>query len=198
VFGTVMIAAVAIVIAVPISVAAALFISEHALRRFSVAALLLAGTAVLAGCSSSPSTASGTTPSSTSSTVFTQTLPTLPGAIDMSNGHQYVVIDGKHVELPTERGTRAIDQTVDDGEQIMVTPSGFWPEQLFAAPHETVVFTNLTGEPQTITFEYSSIRSNVIAPAGGTWTWEADGVISYRYNNAKGQSGILEVSPGIP
>jgi hypothetical protein len=143
----------------------------------------------------SPTSSTGST---TTTTLLTVPIPTLPGTATLPDGRQYLVVGGKRVLLPTEKGDRPVDPTVDAGQNIMITPGGFWPDQLLATPGLPITFTNVTDVPQTITFEYSTIHSPLIPPAGGTWSWTSKTLISYRYHNAHGMSAVLIVNPQNP
>jgi hypothetical protein len=162
---------------------------------------LVALACTLAACSPGGKAVGTSSPGSTATTtttLLTVPLPTLPGTGTLADGQQYLVVGGKRVLLPTEKGNRPIDPTVDAGQNIMITPEGFWPAQLLATPGLPITFTNVTDVPQTITFEYSTIRSPVIQPAGGTWSWTSKTLISYRYHNARGMSAVLIVNPQNP
>jgi plastocyanin len=163
----------------------------------ALAACSSGGTA--AQTSSSPgSTSTGSTGSPTTTTLLTVPIPTLPGTVQVADGRQYLVVGGKRLLLPTEKGARPIDPTVDAGQNIMITTKGFWPATLLASPGLPITFTNVTDVPQTVTFEYSTIRSPVIPPTGGTWSWTSKTLISYRYHNAHGMSAVLIVNPQNP
>ncbi len=171
-------------------------------RALGGGAGLVALACTLAACTpggpaaqTSPTVSTGST---TTTTLLTVPIPTLPGTVELADGHQYLVVGGKRVLLPTEKGNRPIDPSVDAGQNIMITPKGFWPLQLLATPGLAITFTNVTDVPQTVTFEYSTIHSPVIPPAGGTWSWTSKTLISYRYHNAHGMSAVLIVNPQNP
>jgi hypothetical protein len=153
----------------------------------AIGACVLGG-GILGGCASGGSSVSSTTTSS----LLTVPLPTLPGTKTEPDGRQYLIVGGKKVLLPSEQGTRGISPQQDLGQQVMITPEGMWPNQLLAQI-QTITFTNVTDRPERITFEHSTIRSPVIAAAGGTWSWTPKGLISYGYHDSSGQMGGLIV-----
>jgi hypothetical protein len=154
--------------------------------------VLLVGVAMMtvAGCSSSNA---GGSAGATSSTQKTQFHSKLPGAKTLPNGQQYVVVDGKRVILPTELGGAPIDPVRGMGQNVLLTSSGPWPQQLFARSSSPVVFTNVTADPIKITFVSSPVKPFVVPPAGGTGSWKPTGLISMAYKDSRGGSGNLSV-----
>lgn len=162
---------------------------DPVIRRGAAAVLAIAaGGAALGACSSGTTTA----PTSTTSSLLTVPLPTLPGTQVDPAGRQYLIVDGRTVVLPFEQGRRSISPVVDDGQQVIITSEGMWPHQLFAQIGK-ITFTNVTAKPETVVFEHSTVRSPVIAAAGGTWSWTSKTLISYAYHDSSGQSGVLIV-----
>jgi hypothetical protein len=145
----------------------------------------------LAGCSTT--SAGGSTGSTTTSTQQLVFHSKLPGAKTLPNGQQYVVVSGSRVILPTEDGGAPIDPVRSTGQNVLLTSSGPWPQQLFASSKSPVVFTNVTGVPVTVTFVSSPVKPFVVPPAGGTGSWKPTGLVSVAYKDSHGGSGNLSV-----
>jgi plastocyanin len=104
-----------------------------------------------------------------------------------------VVIGGKSVAVPTDQG-KAISQVIDEGQQIIISASGFLPAKLYASPSEAIVWTNLTNQPQQVVFDHFSVKSPVIAP-GATWKWTTVSSESITYHSISGMHALVIVNP---
>jgi len=102
------------------------------------------------------------------------------------------VIAGRSVRIPTQPGCVLISPGVASGDQVLITATGLRPAHLLGGVKVPITFTNLTDQPQQLTFEYSSVRSPVIAP-GGTWTWTPKTGISVAYDSPSGLHGLLDI-----
>lgn len=120
-------------------------------------------------------------------------LSSLPGVKTLPGGKQYVVVGGKQIILPTEVDGNAVTEQRATGQQVLLTASGPWPQQLFAHSSSPIVFTNVTDAPVKVTFEHYPVPTHTVEPAGGTWVWKAPGLISINYKDSRGGSGNLSV-----
>lgn len=171
-------------------------------RVVLIAGTSLALAALLGACASSPS-ASGNSTSSTSttgptsqSTAPSTTSPTIPvtgpslATIDSS---KTVTVAGKTVKVPIDSG-RAITQNVADGQQIIISASGFLPQKLYSTPSEWIVWTNLTNQSERVMFDYFSVTSPVIPP-GGTFRWKSAASESIAYQSSTGMHAVVVINP---
>jgi hypothetical protein len=160
--------------------------------KLAAAGLVTFGGAVLGACSSSPAASTGASGGSTTTSSLV-IRSQLPGVRVLPNGRQYVLVGGKQVILPTEINDLPVGPSISTGQQVLLTPGGPWPRTLLASSRTPIVFTNLTVTPERVTFEHDNVRSTVIAPAGGTWSWKAQGLISIVYRDSQGTTGNLTV-----
>lgn len=65
-----------------------------------------------------------------------------------------VTVRGKTVAVPTEIGAHPIAAAIDDGQQVIISATGFLPQRLFSTPDEAVTWTNLTDEDQVVIFDH--------------------------------------------
>jgi hypothetical protein len=155
----------------------------------------LTGLAAMAAACSSPASSAppataGRTTSSTRATGQGITAPTV------DPGHVVAPVVGSSTTVPREVPARPINPVVDAGQEIVITPHGFEPAQLYATDTEPVVWTNLSGAPQKITFLALPVRSGVI-PVGGQFVWDADGAgLTVAYSSASGFRAVLRLQPG--
>ena len=98
------------------------------------------------------------------------------------------------VAVPTERASHPISSTIDDGQQIIISATGFLPPRLFSKPGIAVTWTNLTDEPQQVIFDYLPVKSPLIPP-GGTFSWTSASSQSVAYKTGSGLHGVDTVNP---
>jgi hypothetical protein len=109
----------------------------------------------------------------------------------MDPGHVVLPVAGTSTTVPREVPGRPIDPVVDAGQQIVITAQGFEPARLYANDSVSVVWTNLSGTPQTVSFVAFPIHSAVI-PVGGQFVWTPSGAaLTMAYRSASGFHGIL-------
>jgi hypothetical protein len=141
------------------------------------AGLLLALFACAASaCSSTPTASPSSTsttrpPASTSSSVPTTTVGTA--------GH--VVINGRSVRIPDERGDQPVRTGTDVGEQILIFPKRIEPHLLFCEVGFRLTFTNLTTVPQRLHFVNDGGWWSPSIPPGGVWHFTPKNGISFYY-----------------
>jgi hypothetical protein len=160
-------------------------VSRRARRTaWSIVTLVGLGTLV-AACGGPASSASGAGSTTTSEPGHTVTVPT------MDPGHVVLPVAGTSTTVPREVQARPINPVVDSGQQIVITAQGFEPARLYANDHVPVVWTNLSGTPQTVSFVAFPIRSAVI-PVGGQFVWTPSGAaLTMAYRSASGLHAIL-------
>jgi hypothetical protein len=85
------------------------------------------------------------------------------------------------------------------GQQIIITPNGFWPKTLYANFQVAITWTNLSGHPQKVSFDHIPVSSGVI-PAGAQFIWKTHFGGSYTYSTASGFHAllILQTPTSIP
>jgi hypothetical protein len=140
---------------------------------------MLAGVMLVAGLGAGAAACGGS--SSASSTTTTEKVPVV-----------YVKVDGHKVRVPVEPDGSLPIAGPGTGDQVVITSGGFAPNHLFARVKVPITFTNLTDQPQQITFEHFSVQSPKIAP-GKTWKWTPQTGISIVYQSQSGASGILDI-----
>jgi len=145
---------------------------------------------VSAACGTTHSGATGSTTTATTSATGHRTGPSV-AEIQRSSE---VEVGGKQVPVPTEVAGHPISQTIDDGQQIIISAAGFLPARLFSTPDVAVTWTNLTDQPQQVIFDYLPVRSPVIAP-GGSFSWTSASTQSIAYRTASGLHGVDTVNP---
>ena len=134
-------------------------------RLVVVAGLGLVG-ATGAACGSSPhSTTSGSSTGTATTGGSGSARPTGPSVVEIRRSSR-VTVGGKVVAVPTERASHPISSTIDDGQQIIISATGFLPPRLFSKPGIAVTWTNLTDEPQQVIFDYLPVKSPLIPPGG--------------------------------
>jgi hypothetical protein len=176
--------------------------------RFRTTGRLLAlglavGSPLALGACGSGQSASGTTRSTTStfatggtSTTSTTTKVRLTGpSLATIEGSKTVEVGGKVVVVPTDHGA-PIDPQIDDGQQIVISAGGFLPARLYSTPGMAIVWTNLTEQPQQITFDALAVTSPVIFP-GGTFRYSTPGVgsESIAYHSDTGLAAVVTILP---
>jgi hypothetical protein len=166
-----------------------------------VAVIALCG--ALGACGSSPkasdatkataATSASSTPTTTPATTTTTKIPLTGPSVTKIDASKTVAVGGKTVTVPTDGG-KPIVQGVDDGQQIVISSTGFLPERLYSDPGSAIVWTNLTNQPQQILFDAFSVTSPVIPP-GGSWSWKTQDSESIAYRSASGLSAVVTVLP---
>jgi hypothetical protein len=112
----------------------------------------------------------------------------------MDPGHVVAPVAGASTTVPREvPGRPVINPVVDAGQQIIITPHGFDPALLNAEDTIPVVWTNLSGAPQQISFVAFPIKSAVI-PVGGQFIWTPDGApFSIAYRSQSGFHAVVSL-----
>ena len=77
---------------------------------------------------------------------------------------------------------RPIDPNFDFGDTILMTDTGFQPQNLLTNPGVTVTWENQTDHSWTVIFDHQAVHSKSI-PAGGTFTWKSPTPISVTYHD---------------
>jgi plastocyanin len=147
----------------------------------SGATLLVAGLA-LAACGATPAHpghpghASTTTTASSPATSASEPKSENAG---VDPGHLVPAGPGP-TTMPTEDPITPIRSGFDTGQQVAITAHGFEPLQLSATPGEAIVWTNVSGVPQTVVIGEASVRSPTIPP-GAQFVWKPNfgGYIGY-------------------
>jgi hypothetical protein len=104
-------------------------------------------------------------------------------------------VSGSTTTFPREVAGRPLNPVVDSGQQVVITPTGFEPAELYADDTLPVVWTNLSGSPQTISFVALPVHSAVI-PVGGQFVWNAHGAgLTLAYHSTSGLHGVLRLQP---
>jgi hypothetical protein len=176
-------------------------------RRWALLFAGLALTVALGACGSAAknsastdkdATTSTTAGSATQGTKSTTTSTTEKVALtgptaSEIDGSKTVEVGGKTVKVPTDGG-KPINSQVDDGQQIVISASGFLPSRLYSNPGKAIVWTNLTDQPQQIIFDAFPVKSTVIAP-GAVWSWKTQDSESIAYHSNTGLSAVVAVLP---
>jgi hypothetical protein len=170
-------------------------------RLSAIAAIGLVASLGACGTSAKASSSSKTTTTTTaaatqgtgSSTSTTEKVALSGPTVAEIDGSKTVEVGGKTVKVPTDGG-KPIDSQVDDGEQIVISASGFLPARLYSNPGQAIVWTNLTDQPQQIMFDAFAVTSPVIAP-GATWSWKTQDSESIAYHSASGLTAVVTVLP---
>ncbi|MEX0817213.1 MAG: PKD domain-containing protein [Gaiellales bacterium] len=84
--------------------------------------------------------------------------------------------------------------TVEPDVFVIITPSGFDPEEVEVVPGQTVHWTNESGAPQTVTADNTLFDSGPIPPGGGfSMTLDVAGTHGYSSSEAPGPRGSIQV-----
>jgi hypothetical protein len=142
---------------------------------------------------STPASSTPTTTASSGSTTTTTKIPLTGPSVTQIDASKTVDVGGKTVAVPTDGG-KPIVQGVDDGQQIVISATGFLPERLYSDPGSAIVWTNLTNQPQQILFDAFTVTSPVIPP-GGSWSWKTQDSESIAYRSASGLAAVVTVLP---
>jgi hypothetical protein len=146
-----------------------------------------------AGCGSPGKTPHADAPTTTQPTKVTTTTVT-PTRVQFGSGS--VAGPVPTTTLPQDNGL-PIPPDFAAGQNILITPDGFEPKVLEANVSAPVVWTNLSGKPQTIVFVDFPVESGTIPP-GGTFTWSTQDAIAFTYLSGTGLSGKLGMNPVNP
>ncbi len=133
---------------------------------------------VLAACSSSPnSTATDQGNGETSSSSAHESATNAPMKVQFGAGS--IGQPDPTTTVPNERGN-TIPSILAPGQNIIISSAGCKPQTLEASVTAPVVWTNLSGRPQRVTFINFPVDSGTI-PAGGTFTWSTNDAIAMAY-----------------
>ncbi len=99
---------------------------------------------------------------------------------------------------PREVPSEPINQYISAGQQIVIEPDGaFWPQSLYATYQVPITWTNLSGRPQKVVFDYIPVQSPEIAPgAQFVWKWRSGGTLSY--HSALGSHAVIYFQTPTP
>jgi hypothetical protein len=140
--------------------------------RAAAAAVLLA---FCAGCASTAATEPTTTSTTPATTTTVHYVPT------------YVTVDHHKVLLPVEAHNVPISPYNAEGQNIIITNTGFEPHRLFAVHAYPIVFTNLTDNTQVIKFyNFPNLPKPEVIPPGGNFSFRYGSQIALGYGNAAG------------
>jgi hypothetical protein len=142
------------------------------------ASVCVALTAAACGGSSAPRSTTTTAKSVTTTTAKAITTPT-------------VTINGRSYPVPTDGVSGPITPFSDSGQQVVLTPSGALPRELYSSLHEPVIFTNLTAHPLKLTVKNVGVTPSTIQP-GGTYSYTPT-VLAFSYAASNGAAGIVYV-----
>jgi hypothetical protein len=159
------------------SSAAGFAASTPRIRRALASACIVAVTC--AACSSAGGT--GTT--------------TRPSATRPSTTISYVTVNGKRLQVPTERPGRPISPVSDVGQQIVILNGHLYPKTLYAFRNKPIVWTNLTDRSIRVLFSHFPLSrgSGVIAP-GGSFSYTVHNNTVINYSLTSGAFGNVAVS----
>lgn len=164
-------------------------------RRGRLVAVVAGLMTVAAACSAAPSStpsASNTARTTESPPASDSASPSTGGAVTSTtlDAGRVVAAPSTPTTVPHERGVRPINPTVDNGQQILITSSGFVPAQLFADVTKPVVWTNLSGTTQQVIFDVFPVHSPPIPP-GAQFIWQPSTTVDIGYHSASGTKGAL-------
>jgi hypothetical protein len=159
---------------------------------FCAAALILAVT--LAACASGKS-ASGT--STTQSSVGTTSDGPTTSTTDFYPQGHIVAKPDTPTTVPREDPGQPVTPDIGAGQQIIITPHGFWPETLYANYQVAITWTNNSGHPQKVSFDHIPVTSGLI-PTGAQFVWKTHFGGSYTYSSASGFHALLILQAPTP
>ncbi len=158
--------------------------------------LAACGSTAKSAGSTSSTTSGSTTPTTTpsgSSTTTTDKVPLTGPTVSQIDASKTVSVGGKSVTVPTDGG-KPINAQVDDGQQIVISATGFLPAKLYSNPGSAIVWTNLTNQPQQVIFNAFSVTSPEIPP-GSSWSWKTQDSESIAYHSVSGLEAVVQVLP---
>lgn len=165
--------------------------SSHKTSHGPASVVLLAGLGVLAtACATSAAAPSTTT--TTIVDITTTTVHYVP---------TYVTVGTKKVLMPVEAHNEPISPYSNEGQNIVVVPSGFEPSKLYAVHKHPIVFTNLTTRPAIVVFyNFPNYPKPITIPSGGHVAIHYNAQISLAYTDGSHkQIGRLYIDtlPGL-
>jgi hypothetical protein len=164
-----------------------------ALLALTGLALALAGCSGRSNTSDKPGGQSSTTDGATTAT--TSASGSTTSTVGIAG---YVIINGKKVAIPDERGDRPVQAGSDVGEEMLITPDAIKPKQLFCQVHERLTVTNLTDQPQRLHFvNDGGWYSPVIAP-GEAWHYTPKYGLEYDVVTGGGLQADFQASAPLP
>jgi hypothetical protein len=98
---------------------------------------------------------------------------------------------------PREGPGQPVTATIGAGQQIIITPNGFWPKTLYANYQVAITWTNLSGHPQKVSFDHIPVSSGTI-PVGAQFVWKTHFGGSYTYSSASGFHALLILQAPVP
>jgi hypothetical protein len=98
---------------------------------------------------------------------------------------------------PREGPGQAVPPDIGAGQQIIITPNGFWPQTLYANYQVAITWTNLSGHPQKVSFDHIPVSSGTI-PVGAQFVWKTHFGGSYTYSSASGFHALLILQAPVP
>jgi len=169
-------------------------VKESANQRRILCAAVLIFAIALAACGS-PNSAQGT--STTQSSIGTTSDgPTTSTSDFYPQGH-IVPKPDTPTTVPKEGPGQKVTQDIGAGQQIIIMPNGFWPKTLYANYQVAITWTNLSGEPQKVSFDHIPVASGII-PAGAQFVWKTHFGGSYTYGSASGFHALLILQAPVP
>jgi hypothetical protein len=149
-----------------------------------------------AGSGATTSTAGGTSPSGggTSSTSTTSDAPQTTTTF-YSKGK--IVERSPTASAPRQSSGFPVSKDLQSGDQILIYPGAFWPNQLTANQLVPVTWTNMTKVTQTVTIIGIGVTSPPIPP-GSQWVWKSTGGGVLAYKSASGFQAILNLQYPTP
>jgi hypothetical protein len=98
---------------------------------------------------------------------------------------------------PREGPGQEVPQNIGAGQQIIITPNGFWPKTLYANFQVAITWTNLSGHPQNVSFDHIPVSSGTI-PVGAQFVWKTHFGGSYTYSSTSGFHALLVLQAPQP
>ena len=155
--------------------------SSHSGSTASAAAKKGNGQGTSAGTAKGSAT---TSPANVTTTSIYVEPPVIATPTTIINGQSYVV--------PRETPSQPISGYNASGSQIIISPKGILPFNLFAPLGAKVTWTNLTSSPVSLSSYYQNVNSGPIPP-GGTFVWTSATQNSIRYHTSNGFVGRVEI-----
>lgn len=161
-------------------------------RKSVLCAVLLVVAITLAACGSSNS-ASGTSTTRSSGTPD----PSTPSTADFYPKGHIVPKPDTPTTVPREAPGQPVTAYIGAGQQIIITPHGFWPATLYANFEVPITWTNNSGHAQTVSFDHIPVTSGVI-PSGAQFVWKTHFGGSYTFSSASGFHALLILQSPMP
>lgn len=164
-------------------------------RATALALALVGGGSLLGACSSGPTkapataannvSASGGSGASGASGTTSSTGPETPEP----------GVDAGHVVMPTPGTTTTTPKALPVGQVVLITPTGYYPQQLYALGGKPVVWVNESGKSQILTILGIGVRSKPVPP-GAQFVWKGPLGGNYNVTDTSGHLGYVEESTG--